>query len=57
MQVGVLNFNPYFSQHDPDGDQYIVEDYASEIVNIVYPEDILSSKTKKAQDVYNFLFE
>ena len=47
----MLNFNPYFSQHDPDGDQYIVEDYASEIVNIVYPEDILSSKTKKAQDV------
>ena len=47
----MLNFNSYFSQHDPDGDQYIVEDYASEIVNIVYPEDILSSKTKKAQDV------
>ena len=51
VQVGVLNFNPYFNQPDPEGHQFIVEDYESEIVNIVYPEDILSSRTKKAIDV------
>ena len=51
IQAGVLNFNPYFNQPDPEGRQFIVEDYESEILNIVYPEDILSSRTKKAIDV------
>lgn len=51
IQAGVLNFNPYFNQPDSEGHQFIVEDYESQIVNIVYPEDILSSRTEKATNV------
>ena len=47
----MLNFNPYFKQQDPEGDPFVSKTYASDIVNILYPEDILSSEIEKSSDV------
>ena len=47
----MLNFNPYFRQQDAEGDPFISKTYASDIVNILYPEDILSSEIEKSSDV------
>ena len=47
----MLNFNPYFKQLDEDGTPFVSKTYASDIVNVVYPEDILASEIEKSSDV------
>ena len=47
----MLNFNPYFKQPDVEGDPFVSTTYASDIVNILYPEDILASEIEKSSDV------
>ncbi len=47
----MLNFNPYFKPPDEDGVPFISKTYASDIVNVVYPEDILASEIEKSSDV------
>lgn len=49
--MGVLNFNPYFKQHNEDGSPFVSKTYASDIVNVLYPEDILASEIEKSSDV------
>ena len=51
VQVGVLNFNPYFKPPDENGVPFVSKTYASDIVNILYPEDILASEIEKSSDV------
>ena len=48
----MLNFNPYFKQTDA-GIPFVSTTYASDIVNILYPEDILASEIEKSSDVSN----
>ena len=50
----MLNFNPHFKQQDTSGDPFISKTYASDIVNVIYPEDILSSEIEKSSDVSSF---
>ena len=47
----MLNFNPYFKELDEDGVPFVSKTYASDIVNILYPEDILASEIEKSSDV------
>ena len=47
----MLNFNPYFKQPDEEGNPFVSKTYASDIVNVLYPEDILSSEIEKSSDV------
>ena len=47
----MLNFNPYFKQPDVEGNPFVSTTYASDIVNILYPEDILASEIEKSSDV------
>ena len=47
----MLNFNPYFKPPDEDGVPFVSKTYASDIVNILYPEDILASEIEKSSDV------
>ena len=50
----MLNFNPYFKPPDEDGVPYISKTYASDIVNVLYPEDILASEIEKSSDVSGY---
>ena len=50
----MLNFNPYFKPPDEDGLPYISKTYASDIVNVLYPEDILASEIEKSSDVSGY---
>ena len=50
----MLNFNPYFKSPDEDGVPYISKTYASDIVNVIYPEDILASEIEKSSDVSGY---
>lgn len=52
----MLNFNPYFKPPDEDGVPYISKTYASDIVNVLYPEDILASEIEKSSDVSGYWY-
>ena len=47
----MLNFNPYFKPPDEDGVPFVSKTYASDVVNVLYPEDILASEIEKSSDV------
>lgn len=51
MQVGVVNFNPSFKQPPSAEQPFESKAYASDIVEVKYPENVLSSEIEKASDV------
>lgn len=54
-QVGVLNFNPYFKKKGDHDRFYVAKTYCSEIIEINYPEDILSAEYETSNDVRYYL--
>ncbi len=46
-----MNFNPHFKQPELTGQPFESKAYASDIVDVKYPENILSSEIEKSSDV------
>lgn len=51
VQVGVLNFNPYFRKKGGNDNFYLTKHYCSEITEISFPEDILAAEYEASNDV------
>ena len=51
LQVGVLNFNPYFRQKGDNDHFYITKHYCSEVTELSFPEDILAAEYDSSNDV------
>lgn len=51
LQVGVINFNPYFKQSESAALPFETKAFASDIVEVKYPENVLSSEIERANDV------
>lgn len=48
-KVGVVNFNPFFKQVDA-ASPFVCKTYASDIVHVQYPEDILASEIERISE-------
>lgn len=46
-----MNFNPYFKQPVTAELPFESKSYASDIVHVMYPEDVLASEIERASDV------
>jgi len=52
QQVGVVNFSPYYHTTEPDK-LVTTKIFTSNIVNVLCPEDILSSEVKNSNQVFS----
>ena len=46
-----MNFNPYFKQPEAAELPFESKTYASDIVQVMYPENVLASEIEKSSDV------
>lgn len=51
LQVGVVNFSPYYPTTEPDN-LVTTKIYTSKITSVLCPEDILSSEVRGSNQVY-----
>jgi len=47
----VVNFNPYYKQSDSAEFPFEIKSFASDIIEILYPENVLASEIEKSSAV------